>query len=156
MISSCGTSTHQDPGGSLTKAILWFLPRLCAQPEYGLSFASSWHITKWNKPVSLSRAAPWNSFYLTLHRLFEALPLSCMCFPDDFFTLLLHSYVKQIGLSLKKKKKATYSVYVVARSRENFFGEGGEQQGSLDFCCSLKLLFLVLLQRPLLPLCVFF
>lgn len=123
--------------GQFNKGYSEVLPRLCVQPGYGLSSVSPWHVMKWNRPAPPSRDSPQDSFYLTVHRVFEALPLSSMCSTVYFFTLLLQiCEPAQIKL---KKNNAAYGVYVVARSRETFLGIKG-RAGKLDICHSLKLL----------------
>lgn len=42
-----------------------------------------------------------------------------------------------------------HTVFMLWQGAGKLFQEGGEQQGSLDICCSLKLLFLTQLRRLL-------
>lgn len=49
-----------------------------------------------------------------------------------------------------------HTVFMLWQGAGKLFQEGGEQQGSLDICCSLKLLFLTAEETIAPSPCVFF
>lgn len=145
--------THRDPGGSLAKAILCFAQALCSAPVWSIICIL---LTRHEvKQASFPSQSCSMRFFQSDRAQMVRSPASIL---HVFSRWFLHSFVAQLceTTRIRLKKIMPHTVFMLWQGAGKLFQEGGEQQGSLDICCSLKLLFLTQLRRLLLPLHAFF
>lgn len=139
MILSSGASPSRDPGGSLTKAI----PRFCPVLSWNVVYHFYLPDTSWSETSQLLLTEfPHKILFIFLCTDCSKPCLYPACVFQIIFSLFCCTAV-WIGSDWVKKITPHPGFMLWQGAGKLFLGGRGEQ-GSLDICHSLKLLFLVL------------